>query len=59
MVPFADRYRFRRVGENNRRFSFVSFLFPPTEMAERHDARAVLRMARELVLQLQTLIDDK
>ena len=29
------------------------------EMAERHDAREILRNARELVLQLQKLIDNK
>ncbi|XP_020707014.2 small G protein signaling modulator 1 isoform X2 [Athalia rosae] len=29
------------------------------EMAERHDARAVLALSRELVLQLQTLIENK
>lgn len=29
------------------------------EMAERHDAQAVLRIARELVLQLQLLIENK
>ncbi|KAI5725782.1 hypothetical protein M8J77_020102 [Diaphorina citri] len=29
------------------------------EMAERHDAKAVLSLARDLVLQLQTLIDNK
>lgn len=29
------------------------------EMAERHDAKAVLQIARELVLQIQTLIDNR
>ena len=29
------------------------------EMAERHDAKAVLKIARDLVLQIQTLIDNK
>lgn len=28
-------------------------------MAERHDAKAVLKIARDLVLQIQTLIDNK
>lgn len=28
-------------------------------MAERHDAKAVLSLARDLVLQLQTLIENK
>ena len=30
-----------------------------TEMAERHDAKTVLRISRDLVLQIQTLIDNK
>ena len=29
------------------------------EMAERHDAREILRIARELILELQKLIDNK
>ena len=29
------------------------------EMAERHDAQEILRIARELVLELQKLIDNK
>jgi len=29
------------------------------EMAEHHDAKAVLSLARNLVLQLQTLIENK
>ena len=29
------------------------------EMAERHDAREILRLARELILELQKLIDNK
>ena len=29
------------------------------EMAERHDSKVMLRMARDLVLQLQMLIEDK
>lgn len=33
------------------------FLF--LEMAERHDAQAVLKLARDLVLQLQLLIENK
>ncbi|KAL3186250.1 hypothetical protein MRX96_027976 [Rhipicephalus microplus] len=32
---------------------------PLIEMAERHDAKAVLQIARELVLQIQTLIDNR
>lgn len=30
-----------------------------SEMAERHNAPAVLSLARDLVLQLQTLIENK
>lgn len=29
----------------------------PTEMAERHDVQHILRMARELVLRVQSLMD--
>lgn len=29
------------------------------EMAERHDAKAILNLSRELVFQLQTLIENK
>ncbi len=29
-----------------------------TEMAERHDAKAVLKLSRELVLQIQSLMDN-
>jgi hypothetical protein len=29
------------------------------EMAERHDTKTILQLARELVLQLQLLIGDK
>lgn len=35
------------------------FFFNRQEMAERHNAKAILKVARELVLQLQTLIDNK
>jgi len=37
----------------------VYFCFFLTEMAERHDAKAVLRIARGLVHRLQDLIDNK
>lgn len=30
-----------------------------SEMAERHDAKQVLKIARELILRQQTLIDNK
>jgi len=33
--------------------------FHRLQMAERYDAREVLRMARKLVLELQKLIDNK
>lgn len=36
---------------------FFCFIF--LEMAERHDAQEILRIARELVLELQKLIDNK
>lgn len=43
--------------ENNMDFTDIIKFF--NEMAERHDAKAVLRIARDLVLQIQSLIDDK
>ena len=33
--------------------------FSSLEMAERHDAQEILRSARELILELQKLIDNK
>jgi hypothetical protein len=38
---------------------FDRILFFIIEMAERHDAREILQKARELVLELQKLIDNK
>ena len=38
---------------------FRVFNYFVLEMAERHDSKAMLRMARDLVLQLQMLIEDK
>lgn len=35
----------------------LNFFF--AEMAERHDAKAVLQIARDLVLQVQTQIENK
>ncbi|XP_054167944.1 small G protein signaling modulator 1-like isoform X2 [Oppia nitens] len=43
--------------ENNMDFTDIIKFF--NEMAERHDAKAVLKIARDLVLQIQTLIDNK
>ncbi|RWS04199.1 small G protein signaling modulator 1-like protein, partial [Dinothrombium tinctorium] len=42
--------------ENNMDFTDIIKFF--NEMAERHDANAVLKIARDLVLQIQTLIDN-
>jgi len=41
------------------RMDFTDIIRFFNEMAERHDAREILRMARELVLELQRLIDNK
>lgn len=52
------------------RYIYIFFLYLPiyvvgfivdyfTEMAERHDAKTVLQTARNLVRQLQTLIENK
>ncbi|XP_071033938.1 small G protein signaling modulator 1 [Parasteatoda tepidariorum] len=43
--------------ENNMDFTDIIKFF--NEMAERHDAKAVLKIARDLVQQIQTLIDNK
>ncbi|GFY39377.1 small G protein signaling modulator 1 [Trichonephila inaurata madagascariensis] len=43
--------------ENNMDFTDIIKFF--NEMAERHDAKAVLKIARDLVCQIQTLIDNK
>ncbi|XP_064460761.1 small G protein signaling modulator 2-like isoform X3 [Ornithodoros turicata] len=43
--------------QNNMDFTDIIKFF--NEMAERHDAKAVLKISRELVLQIQTLIDNK
>jgi hypothetical protein len=40
-------------------FEFWNYFLLFIEMAERHDAREILRLARELVLELQKLIDNK
>lgn len=40
------------------RLNIIVVLIIP-EMAERHDAKVMLRIARDLVLQLQMLIDNK
>ncbi len=39
--------------------NFFIFEIFHIEMAERHDAREILRIARELILELQKLIDNK
>jgi hypothetical protein len=38
---------------------FFCFFFFFLEMAERHDTKTILQLARDLVLQLQVLIGDK
>ncbi|KAI1293827.1 Small G protein signaling modulator 2 [Halotydeus destructor] len=43
--------------ENNMDFTDIIKFF--NEMAERHDSKAVLQIARDLVLQIQTLIENK
>lgn len=43
--------------DNNMDFTDIIKFF--NEMAERHNAKSILKVARELVLQLQTLIDNK
>ncbi|XP_054711478.1 small G protein signaling modulator 1-like [Uloborus diversus] len=43
--------------QNNMDFTDIIKFF--NEMAERHDAKAVLRIARDLVRQIQTLIENK
>ncbi|XP_037796152.1 small G protein signaling modulator 1-like [Penaeus monodon] len=43
--------------DNNMDFTDIIKFF--NEMAERHDAKIVLHTARNLVLQLQTLIENK
>ncbi|XP_053375444.1 small G protein signaling modulator 1-like isoform X2 [Mercenaria mercenaria] len=43
--------------DNNMDFTDIIKFF--NEMAERHDARQVLKIARELILRQQTLIDNK
>jgi len=41
------------------RMDFTDIIRFFNEMAERHDAGEILRIARELVLELQKLIDNK
>lgn len=40
-------------------FNFVKNFIVVSEMAERHNTSAVLKLARSLVLQLQTIIENK
>lgn len=61
-MDFTDIIKFfngqlasRETSNLNLPFSFPIMIL--TEMAERHDATAVLKIARSLVLQIQTLID--
>jgi len=54
-----DRYlvftTFKKISCSSLFYKLIFF----SEMAERHDAKAMLRIARDLVLQLQTLIENK
>ncbi len=43
--------------DNNMDFTDIIKFF--NEMAERHDAKAILKVARELVYRVQTLIENK
>jgi hypothetical protein len=56
-MDFTDIIRFFNGRVQILYFIFMNFLF--IEMAERHDALEILRVARELVLELQKLIDNK
>ncbi len=56
-MDFTDIIRFFNGRVQILYFVFMNFLF--IEMAERHDALEILRVARELVLELQKLIDNK
>ena len=58
-MDFTDIIRFFNGSylSNNCSFSFEILCL--VEMAERHDAREILRISRELILELQKLIDNK
>jgi hypothetical protein len=57
-MDFTDIIRFFNGKQIEIDFFSIKILFS-LEMAERHEAREILRIARELVLELQKLIDNK
>ena len=58
-MDFTDIIRFFNGKSHSNLLHSASIFFSLLEMAERHDAREILRVARELVLELQKLIDNK
>lgn len=58
-MDFTDIIRFFNGSYLSDFCSFVFEILYLVEMAERHDAREILRIARELILELQKLIDNK
>ena len=54
---YAESKVFHAVLNSN--FITLTFSFLSTEMAEKHNAREVLAIARDLVFKLQALIENK
>lgn len=57
-MDFTDIIKFFNGEYSFLRESFDQNFFSPAEMAERHDAKALLKISRNLVLQIQTLIEN-